>query len=205
MPNWCFTSITIGHKDKDRLIDFYNKVEGWLKKSYKPNDFDSYSEGWLGNIVGNANLSYWDKAKGDFATDLRCRGYVTNLELSGNAIHINTETAWGPMMRMWDLLCKKYLEDAEIWFTADEPGNCVYVSNDPDTIGKYNIEMYDEPPEGYEEIENDWEVSEKGAVEILQKAFKTEESDISKLIEMAEESGWIAVNQYSQLELSECD
>lgn len=207
MPNWCNTSISIQHSDSKKLKEFYDKIYKWLKTPYKTNDFDQYSEGWLGNIVGNAGLAKWVKngEREDFEPNIRCRGYVTEIELQENNININTETAWAPMMKMWDMLREKYLPDAEIFFTAEEGGNLLFESNDPYMIGCYYIDVYDEPPEGCEAIEMQYDASEKYTIQLLQKAFKTDETDIDKLIEMADDSEWISVNQWQECSIYDCD
>lgn len=208
MPNWCNTSISIQYGDSDKLKQFYDNVYMWLKKTYKSNDFDKYSEGWLGNIVGNSGLAKWVKngEREDFEPNISCRGYVTDIAFHDSNITINTETAWSPMMKIWDMLRERYLPDAEIFFTAEECGNLLFVSNDPDTIGKYYIDVYDEPPEDCEEIEMEYEASKDYAIQLLQKAFKTDETDIDKLIEMANDSEWITVHEWEEVSISDyCD
>lgn len=120
MPNWCYTDISIYHKDNNKLKKFFNKLEEWRTKSYLKNDFDTYSLGWLGNIVGNSGLAKWGERKDgshDFVPPISCRGSIQSCELLDHHIVICTETAWGPMLEMWQLLCDKYLPGAELYYS----------------------------------------------------------------------------------------
>jgi len=208
MPNWCYTNISICHNDKNKLKDFFDKVEEWRKKPYKTNDFDTYSLGWLGNIVGNSGLAEWkvkENGREDFVPNISCRGSLQTFELHENNININTETAWGPMLEMWKLLCEKYLPGADIYYTAEECGNGLFQTNDPDVVGKYYIDVWDTPPEGFEEEESVYEAEEDDTIEFLQRVLKTDETDIKKLIDMADkiEEPWFSVHEWETMEVDE--
>ena len=207
MPNWCYTNITIVHNDKDKLKAFFDKVEEWRKKPYKTNDFDTYTLGWLGNIVGNSGLAVWKKKENgreDFAPSISCRGSLQSFELMDGQINLNTETAWGPMLEMWKLLCERYLPGAEIYYTAEESGNCLYQTNDPDMIGKYYIDIW-EPPEEFEDEESMYDAEEDVTIEFLQRVLKTDEKDIDKLFSMAEDidDPWFSINKWDSVEVNE--
>lgn len=207
MPNWCYTSIQICHNDKDKLKAFFDKVEEWRKVPYKPNDFDTYTLGWLGNIVGNSGLAEWKKradGREDFVPSISCRGSLQSFELMENQINLYTETAWGPMLEMWRLLCDKYLPGAEIYYTAEESGNCLYQTNDPNVVGTYYIDIW-EPPEEFEDEESQYEVEEEYVVDFLQRILKTDETDIKKLLKMADEidDPWFSINKWQSVDLDE--
>ena len=207
MPNWCYTNITICHNDKNKLKAFFDKVEKWRKKPYKTNDFDTYTLGWLGNIVGNSGLAVWKKKENgreDFAPSISCRGSLQSFELMDGQINLSTETAWGPMLEMWKLLCEKYLPGAEIYYTAEESGNCLYQTNDPDMIGKYYIDIW-EPPEEFEDEESMYDAEEDVTIEFLQRVLKTDEKDIDKLFSMAEDidDPWFSINKWDSVEVNE--
>ena len=207
MPNWCYTNINICHNDKNKLKEFFNKVEEWRKKPYKTNDFDTYSLGWLGNIVGNSGLAEWkvkENGREDFVPSISCRGSLQTFELHENSINIDTETAWGPMLEMWRLLCDKYLPGADIYYTAEESGNGLYQTNDPNVDGTYYIDIW-EPPEEFEDEESMYEAEESDAIEFLQRVLKTEETDIQKLIDMSNEidDPWFSVNKWELREIDE--
>jgi len=209
MPNWCYTNITICHDDKEKLKVFFDKVEEWRQKPYKKNDFDTYSLGWLGNIVGNSGLAEWkvkDNGREDFVPNISCRGSLQSLELFDSNININTETAWGPMLEMWRLLCDRYLPGAEIYYTAEESGNGLFQTNDPDVVGKYYIDVYDTPPDGLEDIDCEYEASLEYTVKVLQRVLNTDESDIDTLIdelEMSDDQEWISVHEWETVEIDQ--
>ena len=205
MPNWCYTNITICHNDKNKLKDFFDKVEEWRKKPYKTNDFDTYSLGWLGNIVGNSGLAEWkvkENGREDFVPSISCRGSLQTFELHDDSINIDTETAWGPMLEMWRLLCDKYLPGADIYYTAEESGNGLYQTNDPDVADTYYIDIW-EPPEEFEDEESMYEAEESDAIEFLQRVLHTEETDINKLIDMADsiDDPWFSIHKWELMDI----
>ena len=205
MPNWCYTNITICHNDKNKLKDFFDKVEEWIKKPYKTNDFDTYSLGWLGNIVGNSGLAEWkvkENGREDFVPSISCRGSLQTFELHENSINIDTETAWGPMLEMWRLLCDKYLPGADIYYTAEESDNGLYQTNDPNVDGTYYIDIW-EPPEEFEDEESMYEAEESDAIEFLQRVLHTEETDINKLIDMADsiDDPWFSIHKWELVDI----
>lgn len=199
MPNWCFTDITIYHEDENALEDFNIKLDKWISKDYMENGF---GHKWLGNIVGNSGIGTIDMGEN---TDIRCRGLLLDNDLCDNRLHIQTETAWTPMLLMWAKLIDKYLPGAELIFSAEEGGCGLYVTNDPDLEGKYVIDCFD-----YDKykIENDSEVSEKYVKEVLQQLLNTTETDIDKLMDLFKKSDFtdgIYINKWEHSDISEWD
>ena len=211
MPNWCYTNISIYHNDQKKLKEFFNKIDKWSKKTFVPNGFDKENLGshWLGNIVGNAKLSKWvEKEDGhhDFEPDINCRGSINELQLQPGKIELFTETAWSPYLEMWQLLCDRYLPDATICYTAEEGGNGIYNTNDPDMIGKYYIDIVDTPPDEFETIEGNYEATEEELIKLLQKVLKTKVKDVSKLLDKLEESDhqeWLSINKWEEVSISD--
>ena len=197
------------HNDKEKLKAFYKKIDEWRKKPFKKNDFDTYTLGWLGNIVGNSGLAEWkmrENGTEDFVPNIRCRGSLQNFEYHKENIYITTETAWGPMLEMWKLLCDKYLPDADIYYTAEESGNGLYKTNNPDVIGKYYIDTWDTPPEEFKDVTSEYEASLEYTTHLLQRILDTKESDIDKLIDMLNRSDnqeWISIHAWETVELDE--
>jgi hypothetical protein len=207
MPNWCYTNINICHNDKEKLNAFFDKVEEWSDKQYKTNDFDNGTLGWLGNIVGNSGLAEWkvkENGREDFVPSISCRGSLQTFELHDNSINIDTETAWGPMLEMWRLLCDKYLQGADIYYTAEESGNGLYQTNDPDVAGTYYIDIW-EPPEEFEDEESIYEAEEDDVIDFLQRVLKTEEKNIDALLIMAEsiDDPWFSIHKWELVDIDE--
>ena len=198
MPNWCYTNIVINHHNKTKLEELSKKIIEWSHKDFCDNGFH---DGWLGNIVGNSGIANpLDK------DSPRCRGTLTSIYYEHEQINISTETAWAPMMQMWVMLCNKYLPDADIWFSAEEPGCELFESNDPDVIGKYYIDIW-EPPEEFENEESMWDAGEDVAIDFLQRVLKTDEKDINKLLEMQDEldDRWFGVHVWSECDVNDCE
>ena len=211
MANTCFTTITILHDDKDKLKDFFEKVDKWAKTEYVKNGSDCPDADvwWLGNILGNSGLSKYvdDDGKGHWSPNIMCRGTLNSMELQEKQININTETAWSPMLEMWKLLCDKYLPNAEIYYTADEGSNELYQTNDPDMIGKYYIDIVDDVPEEFDDIaESEYEATEEMVVKLLQRILHSDETDIKKLLDLHYESDtedWIHIHKWETVEIDE--
>lgn len=136
MPNWCLNCITIIGPSVDATKNFYNLIEEWSSKQFCDNRFGL---NWLGNIVGNSGIDNPEDGK------IECRGRMTYIYYDNKReIQIDTETAWGPMNEMWTSLIERYLPDGEFYYTAEEPGNEVYLTNDPDYIEKYYFDNWGE-------------------------------------------------------------
>lgn len=196
MPNWCSTNITINCKDSEDAKDFFDKVTEWTSKNFCDNGF---GHDWLGNVLGNAGLA--TMKDGIFESKYRCRGSVVYLDVCNEQVIIDTETAWTPMLQMWKAICDKYLDWYELIYTAEECGMGLYFTNDPCVNGTYIVDLFDEDSEKVERFHqiiggNDstyYDISERSVVEMLQRYFRTEETDIDKLMHIFNES-----------ELSEC-
>lgn len=200
MPNWCSTSIYIKHNDTKKLEELYNNINQWMRKDAMENGFTN----WLGNIVLNAKIGTVDTDK---KTDLKCRGGIVFLDFDdfNDAIIIDTETAWVPMLKIWQKLIDKYLPDADIIFEATEPGCGIFVTNDADLQGKWLVDCWgfyeDWIEEGfYESIPKDV------LINCLKKGLKTDCDDIDTLIPMfnkSEASEHASINEWDYISLNE--
>ena len=139
MPNWCANFITFysDSKEDNKKIYAFNKK---LKKLYDKND----------------KLSAVLEGYGLNPDNYSCRGTITNLEEPDPTytfFEVQTETAWGPTVEMWDAILGKY-PGVQCVFVAEEPG-CEYYIN-TDNTGRfydyrYKIEIgYDENIESNE-------------------------------------------------------
>lgn len=177
MPNWCFTKITINHWDQRGLERLDALLDEWTSKDYKENGFGLE---WLGNIVGNSGIgTITEEGKATYS----CRGRMTYKDLADNQLLIDTETAWSPMLKMWIALVERYLPDAEIIYTADECGCGLYCTNDPTLENCYIIDSWD-----IDEVESDWEASEKTVIKTLQKLLNSKKRKIDALLKEFEDS-----------------
>ena len=144
MPNWCFTNYVF-EGNKKEIKDLYNKLKS-LEEMEKPLVENGFGTKWLGCLV-NLFGGNWE--------EINCRGDFMDLELlDDNTIQLHTETAWGDMPEVWDLVLKNY-ESITYYFYAEEPGVCYYATNDCE--GKYFPERFiiDRFEEGSEYFENE--------------------------------------------------
>ena len=181
MPNWCSTRITINYESREKLQELLDLVEKWTKSDYEKNGFGL---SWLGNVVGNSGVGTVSTGQ---STDLHCRGYINSLELFDNQFIIDTETAWTPMLKLWIKVLEKYLPGATLLYTAEECGNNIYYTNDPDLVGCYYIDAWDVPG-----IDSNESVPADKVISILQELLKSTETDIDELINL------ISASEYSE-------
>lgn len=188
MPNWCSTEIYINHEDDEKLKELYNKIEYWTSKDWVENGF---GHNWLGNVVEGSGIGTYE--------EYRCRGSIVYMDISSGQITISTETAWCPMLKMWQAVVDKYLPDAEIIYTADECGCEIYYTNDPYYVNKYYVDIFDD------DIYYDW--TKKSVVEWLQEVLDTKEPNVDKLINMMYEADEDigSVHKWKYVDISELD
>ena len=197
MPNWCYTDIHINYDDEQKLKAFSEQIERWMKTPALP---DVTWSNWLGNIILNAEIGTVDTGK---STDLRCRGDVTYLEFMSDYICIDTETAWVPMMQLWQKLVDKYLPDAEITYCAEECGCELYWTNDPLYAGEDRIDSGGEDAEPVGYIYDDY--SSEETLNLLQEWLKTDSDDIESLIAEANDEFCVSINPWECVEICDCD
>ena len=172
MPNWCYTTITINNLNKDQLNKFDKMIDDWTDTNFTNNDF---GKNWLGNIVGNSNIGTIDTGR---STDLRCRGVITSKSISDTSLIITTETAWEPMLKMWTKIIEKFFPNAELIYTAEEPGNRLYMTNDPVLVDKYIVRNYSDDIS----IDENDELSEEECISLLQDLLDIKNTNIEELL-----------------------
>ena len=177
----CFTRITIRHDDKEKLEALHGKIGEWTSENFIDN---GWGEMWLGNVVGHSGIAQY--VKGEFVAE------------DGEEVHCEGEISDGSMMKIWRLVCDKYLPGAEIIFTTFAPE---YRTNDPKMRGKFAIEIED-PPEEFAD-EGSWdEADAEDVVTFLQRVLKTDEDDLEELLELARGEDWFTVEPWEYCEIS---
>ena len=205
MPNWCVSWIDI-EAPKASIDLLWPEFEQAL--SGNPYGTD-YGTGWLGNLLGRIGML--DERGG--GCDMRYRGWVSDLERTGpTRIQLQTESAWGPHITCIKAFVDHYVDDAQVFYECEEPGNAVYWTNNPDTAGMVHIDCYDAeglpeelaPFEEHEDRERGW------VIEALGRALDDESDDLDHLIasfnERAESMGSEArlyANPYEFVEIGE--
>lgn len=179
MPNWCYTYYNI-HGPEAELTALREGIKKAMSKKDKAVEFDQ----WLGYLLMDAlGISVDEICEGDYY----CRGEITEMYDDGpNDMTIITSTAWVPAHDGILAARKKYAPNCGIIYQAEEPGNGLYETNDPD-VEDYYLDIWN--PDGLPaDIVNVGYpyITEDDLREVLQAALKTKEKNIEKLIDEAE-------------------
>lgn len=118
MANWAFTQYKIrGREDEVTALHQTIKDLEQREESLLPNGFGKL---WLGNLVHTLGGD-WEK--------IYCRGEILNYSLDNGILTMNTETAWGEMSDTRHFVMSKF-PSLEIYFQTEEPGMCIFQTND---------------------------------------------------------------------------
>ena len=120
MPNWAYTSYVV--KGKDSEVAALHKTIQDLearKESYLPNGFGKL---WLGNLVSILGGD-WEK--------VYCRGQILDYSLESGILRMNVESAWGELDETRHFIQSIY-PSLQIFFQTEEPGMCIFQTNDTD-------------------------------------------------------------------------
>lgn len=211
MPNWCSTDIYIWpcsnanyNKAKSGLKRLYKLLSEWSSKEYHKSDF---GESWLGNLVLASGITKSDPEEGEYldenGEEIKCRGWIEDLEMDEDivgdrsipCIRIQTETAWGPMVKLFKLILDKYYPEGRIVYSAVEPGCGVYETNDENLKGKTYLNTGDVINEN---------VSEKEIMEYAKEEFGEDyDEPIGKAIAKLQEERDYEIEQWEYVPLEE--
>lgn len=148
MPNWCYTDIHFegNKKDIEALYEFIEDCdkhpEQFKNTQYATTGFGNF---WLGYPLIKAGfLNNIDNAN----DRIRCRGRIiySEMDKSNNDenryyISLTTETAWEPMLQMWNKIIKKLnLNSIKFCAKAEEIGCQIYKIYDPDSLDWFLLE-----------------------------------------------------------------
>lgn len=129
MPNWAYTQYrVVGDREQlCRLYDIMNELENTPEPGLHESDFGS---SWLGNLVIKLGGKH---------EDIYCRGFWCNLCFDDEALSFDIESAWSELSETRKFI-EKHFPGIKLYFQCEEPGNCVYETND--AHGKYFTERY---------------------------------------------------------------
>ena len=128
MPNWAYTSYAV--KGSAEEVAALHKIIQDLEareESYLPNGFGKL---WLGNLV---SILGGDREK------IYCRGHILDYSLQEDILRMNVESAWGEMDETRHFLQTTF-PTLEIYFQTEEPGMCIFQTND--STGAYFPERW---------------------------------------------------------------
>lgn len=140
MPNWCDTEITINCKTKEDATEIFDTFSEWSNSDLcKDNGF---GQQWLCRFLIQAGITTYDEID---RCGIRCRGSIVDYYQADEIIRIFTETAWCPMLKMWQAIIDKHFSGVVegILYVAREPGFGVFCTNDEDWVDEYAIDCPD--------------------------------------------------------------
>ena len=209
MPNWCFSHVTLnGSKDSmDKLEKAFQEA---FASSPIPTDFE---DTWLGNLL--LKLGYDEDAIQH--GDIRCRGSVTDWSRTDDkTIELDVESAWGPHIYCIQLFVQNIDPEIEMVYTAEEPGNGLYWTNDPAVVGTVYIDRFDngdpEFPEGLSAcLETIYDAPQENVRQALAKYlghdgdFDTLTKEISEMVEERDPDSYVYFHIYQEVPMEDCD
>lgn len=128
MPNWCSNSVTIVGDRAE--VEQLNRIMEELENRQEPSISNGFGTTWLGCLVD---------ALGESTDDIYCRGEWMCRTFEEGELRFEVESAWSPSTEVFDLIEQKF-ESLKCYYVAEEPGMCIYVTND--ASGEYYSERY---------------------------------------------------------------
>lgn len=125
------------------------------------------------------------------AKDRDVREWITDASINftnPNVVGVATESKWTPCPNAWNDIAKTFDEDVEVFYEAEEPGCCIWASNDPELVGQYVLDpIFDS---GFLEIDElgHGAVNPEWVVSLLQKLLGEKTDDLDLLLEKLKKS-----------------
>ena len=112
-------------------------------------------------------------------------GKIIDFDINGKNVYLYAQEAWSPNLHFWQRLVDKEFnkEVQTIFYTAEEPGFEVYMTNNPNMVGSYVVDTKDGDVE-YFEVDEKPEVI-KLLCELLIKNQLRYEKDVRELISIS--------------------
>lgn len=168
---WCRTTVRILHPDAEALELFQDRLEDWLAEGRR----DMYGRlGWL-DEWGDVN----------FKGGTRCRGTIDDIALVDGGLTLVVVTARRPILGMLLRLIDAEVPGASLTYMAENAETGLYLTNDPDVAGRWNIDCRDDM--GFDLLDrlgiyDCRAVDENEAVGIMRAALGSGETDVGRLL-----------------------
>ena len=99
-----------------------------------------------------------------------------------NKIGVMTDSKWTPCPNAWEDIAKTFDENVIVYYEAEEPGCEIYASNDPDYVGHFIIDVWDDG-DLLKGVDLEYGIhSRVETISILQKLLETENDNMSVLL-----------------------
>ena len=97
-------------------------------------------------------------------------------------ISVATESKWTPCPNAWEDIAKTFDENVIVYYEAEEPGCEIYASNDPEYVGHFIIDAWDDG-DLLEGVDLEYGIhSRVVTISILQKLLETDSDNMSVLL-----------------------
>ena len=195
MPNWCCTDYRC-YGNKGELVELKEKLD-YLNSLEKPLVENGFGKLWCGCLVSLLG--------GDW-NEVYCRGEIDSYEFSGTTLCISVTSAWSELGE-WRRFIKSKFPNIHIVYSAEEPGNIYYVTNDKE--GDYFPERYILDFTDGLEYFNSLESAAEYVKNLTGKDVQTEEDITSALDELEEkelvvnEDAFYSFNKFTVIEEDE--
>lgn len=148
MPNWCSTTYQIQGN-----VNEISCLKANLRQATSKSDIEnSWGNMWLGNLLTYCGVTEDEIMNGDYS----CRGEITDMDITDNdVITIDTDTAWAPMHDAIRMMVERFAPNANVYYTAIEPGCEIYYRNyeDPDEEFIFDVWEHSELPDDLWDID----------------------------------------------------
>jgi len=184
MSFYCSSLIIIKHEDALKIENLYNLFTKWLKaENFESNGYCYYPED-IAIQSGIETTEYYS-------------GIIDQMEIDGNQIDIVIQSKDLSEVLLFKRVLDKYLNDAQFFYQSVVYEE-VNLTNDPELVGTYHIEIYEDL---YEELDMEydafgledmtgWFTTESTVITILQTLLGTKQEKIETLLEMLKDSDY---------------
>ena len=169
MPNWCYTDYRICG-NKGELLELKEKLD-YLNSLSEPYVENGFGNLWCGCLV---------QLLGGDLNEVPCKGEISEYDFSDCTLNLVVMSAWSELGE-WRHFIESKFPKIEIYYRAEEQGNCYYETNDVEGLyfpDRCFIETYD-GPECFTSLEN----TAKWVSELVGKEVKAEEDEIEKALD----------------------
>ena len=176
MANWCYNEIYFVGGTEEQRKNLFKKIKDLNEHS----PFKDASQGWIGNLSVACGISVEEVNNEN--SKYRTRAFILDVDMDGDYIRLNVESAWSPIDEyLKDLFDAGLpsLEGMRYVYSAEEFGNDIWVTNDVDGEffeSSYYLDVFDGPMEP-ESFNSEEKLLEFVNSEEFQKAYLTEEKD----------------------------
>lgn len=146
MANWCSTRIWFYSENHDTIEDFHDYVNECMSDETK-----TYKKTYLGNILSGVGV----EDRGQIVPSNGDILHISEIETFDGCryFYVDTETAWLPMIRIWDevLRALDIRDEIDISYQAEEAGNDLFAYHDDFgfVTDMVYIDSYTEEVQGY--------------------------------------------------------